>query len=64
MAVNMLDAYDENGEFDTLLALDALLAEVDALRKQHEEDQMRIRVLRYAYATQKLLAEEVERDAN
>ena len=42
MAVNMLDAYDEDGEFDVLLALDALLAEIDALRKQHEEDQKRI----------------------
>lgn len=58
MAVNMLDAYDEDGEFDVLLALDALLAEIDALRKQHEEDQKRIRVLRYAYQR------EVGRNAN
>ena len=58
MAVNMLDAYDENGEFDVLLALDALLAEMNDLRKQHEEDQKRIRVLRYAYQR------EVERNAN
>ena len=58
MAVNMLDAYDEDGEFDVLLALDALFAEIDALRKQHEEDQKRIRVLRYAYQR------EVGRNAN
>tara|TARA_B100000676_G_C17714201_1_gene647881 strand:- start:409 stop:594 length:186 start_codon:yes stop_codon:yes gene_type:complete len=55
--VNMLDAYDKNGEFSSLLAMETLFDEIKALRKQHEEDQMRIRVLRYAYATQKLLAE-------
>ena len=58
MAVNMLDAYDKNGEFSALLAMETLLEEIKALRKQHEEDQMRIRVLRYAYA------QEVERNAD
>ena len=50
MAVNMLDAYDKNGEFSALLAMETLLDEIKALRKQH--------VLRYAYA------QEVERNAN
>jgi len=58
MSVNMLDAYDKNGEFSTQLAIETLFDEIKALRKQHDEDQMRIRVLRFAYA------QEVERNAD
>jgi len=58
MSVNMLDAYDKNGEFSTQLAMETLFDEIKALRKQHDEDQMRIRVLRFAYA------QEVERNAD
>ena len=58
MSVNMLDAYDKNGEFSTQLAMETLFDAIKALRKQHDEDQMRIRVLRFAYA------QEVERNAD
>ena len=50
MTAPNVKGYDEQGRFVPLLAMKALVEEIDKLKQQNEDLQKRVNVLRYAYS--------------